>query len=255
MYWQLANDRADLLEPTKDIAEASAVRLQALGGEVAKIGEIRDELRIIQDRLIHVANSQRLPDSESYLGRLISEINGAIESEPRQPTPVLRLMRLSGHWKLNDKLERTAQLLAKFFHPGETATKWANQWEVRILYAVADKETLDSLMNKKAILGKLQAEYPKNYTFRAISRREFEPSIGLAVVSNEVAFVAFDESTVDPFPEQGLEIRGDAVEWYVNWFDEMFESSCALKIYERGKTHHAAIEALRKSLEPSPGQS
>ena len=208
----------------------------------------------MRDLIVHDSNTRRLADSESYLGRLIREINSAIDSEPRQPTPVLRLMRLSGHWRMNERLERTAELLAKFFDPGDVATKWANQWEVQILYAVADGETLDSLLNSKAILGELLAEHPKNYTFRMIVRSEFEPSIGLAILSHDVAFLAFDESTVDPFPEQGLEIRGDAVEWFVTWFDEMFKSSGALKIYERGKIHGAMIDSLRKRLHSSARQ-
>ena len=198
MYWQLANDRAELLVPMNDATEENGRLLQQL---TEGIHGIREELGGLREQLVHVANTRWLADSGTFMRRLRAGMSSAISSEPSQPKPVLRLMRLSGYWRMNERLERAADLLAKFFYPGDTAGQWSDQWEVQMLYAIADRESLHALMDKKAILGKVLGDGPKNYTFRLIGRTQFEPSIGLVIIAGEVAFVSFDESTADPFSD------------------------------------------------------
>ena len=252
MYWQLVDDRADLLEPTKAAAEANRVLLQTLNNEITKLNTLQKEVCEIRDRVIHQPSIRRMLDAQVYKQRFDAEINHAISSEPLQQEPIIRMMRLSGHWKnRGEGREHSAESLERFFDTNNTTGEWGRRWEVKILFAVADTESLDALLNAKTILGKVLGHHPKNYTFRLIARQQFEPSIALAIIGDEVAFLAYDEFTDDPFPKGGLEIRGDLVAWYVAWFNEMFDSSCALRIYERGIITPAGIENLRKMLRPT----
>jgi hypothetical protein len=245
IYWQLANDRTAILEPMQDAAEENRLLLQHIE---SKHAGIERDLCGMSEQLVHIANTHRLADRKMYMDRVLSKMESAIRSKPHQPKPVLRLMRLSGHWRRNERLQRAAELLAKFFDTGNAAGPWSDQWEVKMLYAVADKETLNALLDQNAVLGKILRERPKNCTFRLLRRNLFEPSIGVAIIGDEVAFVGFDESTDDPFPDQGLEIHGDAVGWYITWFEEMFENECAVNIYERGNPAHTLIDDVRKTL-------
>ena len=233
MYLQLANNQVDLLEPMMDTTEENRRLLLQLERESGKLTEIHQELGGIRhqelggirQQLVHVSNTRWLASSGAFMGRFSIDLNSAIGSEPPHPKMVLRLMRLSGHWSMNEMLKRPEELLEKLFYTGNSSGQWADQWEVKILYAVWNKESLDALLDARCILGKVISDRPRNYTFRLIARQKFEPSIGLGIIDDEIAFVSFDENIDDPFPEQGLLIHGDAVEWYIKWFDEMFESS------------------------------
>jgi hypothetical protein len=251
MYLQLASDRAEIIAPMGDDIRKVRGLVQPLGPEMA---DIREELAGVHQQMVKVSNTRWLADSNAFMGRLGVEMNSAIDSEPHRPRPILRLMRLSGHWKLTERLEHAAELLAKFFDTGHAAGKWASRWEVQMLDAVSDNDTFTALLNERVILGRVFSARPTNYKFRLIPRKQFEPSIGLALIDHDIAFVSFDESRADPFPEGGLVIHGDAIGWYRKWFDEMFESSCAVKVYERGRIEQAGIDQVRKELAAAPGR-
>ena len=249
MLLELANDRTELLEPIEDRIEEIDGHLEPLDQNMAGI---REEIVGVHEQMVKVSNTRWLPDSSAFIGRLGIEMNSAITSEPHRQKAILRLMRLSGHWKMNERLEHAADLLAKFFDTAHPASKWAKRWEVQMLYAVSDNEAFTALLNERVILGKVFKALPTNFRFRLIPRRRFEPSIGLALIDHDIAFVSFDESRVDPFPEEGLVVHGEAINWYRRWFDEMFGSPCAVTVYERGRIEQAGIDRIRKELDSSP---
>jgi hypothetical protein len=166
MYWQLASDRAELIAPMGDAIKEIGGLLQPLQQEMTGI---REELYGVNRQMVEVSNTRWLPDSNAFIGRLGIEMNSAITSEPHRPKAIL-LMRLSGHWKMNERLEHAAELRAKFFDTSHTAGRWAGRWEVQMLYAVSDDETFTALLNERVILGRVLSARPTNYKFRLIPR-------------------------------------------------------------------------------------
>lgn len=224
MYFQFVFDRTELLEPTKRAIEATKGILGHISEEITAPSGIHSELSEISRHMGQIGNTIWLPDSAAYMGRLMTDLRTAVASEPDPPQPILRLLRLSGHWRMNERLTDAAAFLEELFN---------TIWEVQMLYAVENKEAVDALVEEQAILGRL---------FSA------QPSIGMTVINEDVAFLAFDESTDDPFPEEGLVIHGKPIRWFVNWFDEMFDASCSVKVYDRGKPQQDGMTAIVKTL-------
>jgi hypothetical protein len=225
MYLQFVFDRTEILEPTRLGIEANKRLLEDISYKLSQPNEIQGQFSEILSQLGRIGNTRWLPNKDSFMGRLMADL-GAAASESSQPKPTLRLLRLSGHWKMNENLIEAAAVLEKMFD---------TDWEVQLVYAVDNKEAVDALLEDKSILGRVLSQRPKNYTFKLIARQAFEPSIGMAIINEDVVFVSFDVFTDDPFPDQGLVIHGDPIKWYLKWFEEMFKAECSVTVYERSR--------------------
>jgi hypothetical protein len=245
-YFQFLTERRELIWPMKAALETQVSKLEEAN---AAINELSEGVASLHKMLPALANTRRISNGKAYIAAAFGTMENAIKDEPPEMRPCLRLLRMSGHWRMQPDLKKGPDSVSKYFDsPGRPKEKWADRWTVKILYAVADETTLDELELGDSVLAKLLDAKPVNVTFKMVVRHQFEPLVGGLSLGEKIAFLAFDEPTSEPFPEEGLSMYGEPVKWFGRWFDEMFSYASAREVFSRGRVNRTTLDEIRRDL-------
>jgi len=229
-------ERHQLFEPVHERVEDIYATLERLTQQIGGSGQTTV-----------YGNSRELVEGLTRITRLAL-------GRPQEAPQTLRIGRLLGHAiavendpEFASHLRGWIDAMADYeLTPGSRADARVRWWSIRLVFAVADANTLNFGAELMRTIGE---RHPLNHEVKFIVRSKVEAVISAALITDREAIIAFDD--VGGALRWGILFQGaQYAALFARWFDELWSRvPDSHLVYSRNGLNQRVLDLIRKELE------